>query len=460
MDGVDLTVLAVAVLGYAVVSGRLRGSVVTPAMVFVGVGLAVGGSGVGWIDVEFSIGAIQALTTATLTLVLFTDALRIDVPALRQEIDLPRRLLGVGLPLTILAGTGLALLLFDELGLWPAAVLATVLAPTDAALGQAVVTDPSLPSRIRQGLNVESGLNDGLCVPLLAIFLTLAESEEGLQRGEALRVVVEEIGGGVLAGVVAGALGALLLRAAARRRWIEPSWHAIALVAVPAAAYGLAVVLHGSGFIAAFVAGLVFGRVVGREGLPTELAEELGELLGALTFLVFGAVALGPVLGDLTWAVAAYALLEPDGRAHGAGGGVDGRHPPPPGDRGLRRLVRPTGPGVDRLRPGPGGRVRAGGGPADRDGGRPDRRPQRPAARPVGGARGRALRPVVLVAPAAGRPDGGPAGHRGPAPRPSPPGLTPGTQVRASAGWCLGVRLRARARASAACSASRCTTSS
>lgn len=309
MDGVDLTVLAVAVLAYAVVSGRLRGSVITPAMVFVGVGLAVGGSGVGWIDVEFSVGAIQALTTATLTLVLFTDALRIDIPALRQEIDLPRRLLAVGLPLTILAGTGLALVLFDELGLWPAAVLATVLAPTDAALGQAVVTDPSLPSRIRQGLNVESGLNDGLCVPLLAIFLTLAESEEGLQRGEALRVVVEEIGGGVLAGVVAGALGAMLLREAARRRWIEPSWHAIALVAVPAGAYGLAVVLHGSGFIAAFVAGLVFGRVVGRDGLPTELAEELGELLGALTFLVFGAVALGPVLGDLTWAVAAYALL-------------------------------------------------------------------------------------------------------------------------------------------------------
>ena len=309
MDGADLAILAAAVIGYALVSRRLQGSVVTPAMVFVGVGLAVGGSGLGWIDTQFSVGAVQALTTATLTLVLFTDALRIDVPSLRAEIDLPRRLLGVGLPLTILAGTGVALVLFDDLGLWPAAVLATVLAPTDAALGQAVVTDPSLPSRVRQGLNVESGLNDGLCVPLLAIFLTLAESEEGLARGEGLRVVVEEIGGGVVAGAVAGGVGALLLRAALRRRWVEPSWHAIALVGVPAAAYGLAVVLHGSGFIAAFVAGLVFGRVAGRDDLPTDLADDLGELLGALTFLVFGAVALGPVLGDLTWAVVAYALL-------------------------------------------------------------------------------------------------------------------------------------------------------
>ena len=161
-------------------------------MVFVAVGLAVGGSGVGWIDVEFSIGAIQALTTATLTLVLFTDALRIDVPALRQEIDLPRRLLGVGLPLTILAGTGVAMVLFDELELWAAAVLATVLAPTDAALGQAVVTDPRVPSRIRQGLNVESGLNDGLCVPIFFIALAIADAEESTmttapQRGSSRR---------------------------------------------------------------------------------------------------------------------------------------------------------------------------------------------------------------------------------------------------------------------------------
>ncbi len=114
MDGGDLTVVAVAVLAYAVVSGRLQGTIVTPAMVFVGVGLAVGGSGLGWIEGQFSVGAVQALTTATLTLVLFTDALRIDIPALRQEIDLPRRLLGVGLPLTIIAGAGVALLLFDD----------------------------------------------------------------------------------------------------------------------------------------------------------------------------------------------------------------------------------------------------------------------------------------------------------------------------------------------------------
>ena len=309
MSGWELAVVAAAVLGYAAVSGRLQGSVLTPAMVFVAVGLVVGADGLGWVELGVSAGTGQALTTATLTVVLFTDAMRIDVPALRREVALPGRLLGIGLPLTILAGTGAALLLFDELSLWPAAVLATVLAPTDAALGQAVVTDPSLPSRVRQGLNVESGLNDGLCVPLLAIFLTLAESEEGLAKGDALRVVVEEIGGGIVGGLLAGGLGALLLVAVTRRGWVEASWHQIALLAVPVAAYGLAVSFRGSGFIAAFVAGLVFGRVAGRQGAPTYLADQVGELLAALTFFVFGAAALGPVLGDLTWAVVAYAAL-------------------------------------------------------------------------------------------------------------------------------------------------------
>lgn len=309
MNGTELVVIAVAILGYAAVSGRLRGSIVTPAMVFVAIGLAVGDDGTGWIDLDVSIGAVQALTTATLTLVLFTDAVRIDIPTLRREAGLPSRLLGIGLPLTILVGTGVAFLLFDDLGLWPAAILATVLAPTDAALGQAVVTDPSLPSRIRQGLNVESGLNDGLCVPLLAIFLILAESEEGLEHGEALRVIVEEIGGGLLGGVVVGAVGAVVLVQASRRQWVEGPWHQIALVAVPAAAYGVAVLLHGSGFIAAFVAGMVFGRISGREGGHTDLADQLGELLGALTFLVFGALFLGPILGDLSWSIVAYGVL-------------------------------------------------------------------------------------------------------------------------------------------------------
>ncbi|HEV2872372.1 MAG TPA: cation:proton antiporter, partial [Actinomycetota bacterium] len=196
------------------------------------------------------------------------------------------------------------------LDLWTAAALATMLAPTDAALGLPVVSNRRLPSRIRQGLNVESGLNDGVCVPLLIIFLTIAEAEEGAAHVEPLRVILEEIGFGAVAGLAAGTVGAWVLRGFAARGWMEGTWKQINAVATPVMAYMVAVALGGSGFIAAFVAGIVFGAVAGGQAeATTHLAEESGELLNAVTFLLFGAVLLGPALGDLDWRLIAYAVL-------------------------------------------------------------------------------------------------------------------------------------------------------
>jgi sodium/hydrogen antiporter len=171
------------------------------------------------VEVDVAGQFVRRVAEATLTLVLFTDAVRVNLGRLRRESTLPARLLGIGLPLTIVAGTVAALTLFPRLDLWTAAALATMLAPTDAALGLPVVTNPRLPSRIRQGLNVESGLNDGVCVPLLIVFLTIAQAEEGVGPVEPLQVVLEEIGFGVAAGVVAGALGGWVLRLFARRGW-------------------------------------------------------------------------------------------------------------------------------------------------------------------------------------------------------------------------------------------------
>ncbi|HXP14011.1 MAG TPA: cation:proton antiporter, partial [Actinomycetes bacterium] len=200
------------------------------------------------------------------------------------------------------AGTLAGLVLFPQLDLWTAAALATILAPTDAALGLPVVTNQRLPSRIRQGLNVESGLNDGVCVPLLIIFLTIAQAEEGVGHIEPLKVVAEEIGFGVVGGVAAGALGAWVLGVFARRGWMEGTWQQINAVATPLLAYTVAAALGGSGFIAAFTAGIVFGAVAGeRAEHSTFLAEQSGELLNAVTFLLFGAVLLGPALGELDW---------------------------------------------------------------------------------------------------------------------------------------------------------------
>lgn len=304
-----LAVVGAVLLGYALVSRRLEGTVLTPPMVFVAVGLVVGVDALHIVDPAPTGETLRVLTTATLAVVLFTDAVRIDLRALRHEWGVPTRLLSVGLPLTIAAGAGVAGVLLG-FGLWPAVVLGVVLAPTDAALGQAVVTLPSLPSRIRQGLNLESGLNDGLCVPLLLIALSVAESEDGLAGSQPLRLLGEKLGFGILAGIVAGWLGATLLRWAGRRDWVSAGWRQIALLAVPILAFGIADPLHGSGFIAAFVAGVAFRRTAGATAtVETDLAEQAGEILGALTFVVFGAVILGPALGAMTVAMAVCAVL-------------------------------------------------------------------------------------------------------------------------------------------------------
>jgi sodium/hydrogen antiporter len=304
-----LPAIAVMLIGYGAVSGRLWSTPISQAMVFVAFGLLAGNQVMDRIDAETVTQFVRHLAEATLTLVLFTDAVRVNRGRLRHESALPTRLLGVGLPLTIVAGTLAALVLFPQLNLWTAAALATMLAPTDAALGLPVVTNPRLPSRIRQGLNVESGLNDGVCVPLLIIFLTIAQAEEGIGHVEPLRVITEEIGFGAVGGVAAGALGAWVLRSFGGRGWMEGTWRQIDAVATPLLAYTLAVALGGSGFIAAFVAGIVF-RIVAADHAKeaTFLAEQTGELLNAVTFLLFGALLLEPALGALDWPIALYAV--------------------------------------------------------------------------------------------------------------------------------------------------------
>jgi sodium/hydrogen antiporter len=310
MDAWAIARIALVLMGYAAVSRRLASTPVTQAMVFVAVGLLAGDRVLELIEADAANQFVRHLAEATLTLVLFTDAVRVNLGPLRRESLVPARLLGIGLPLTIVAGTLAGLALLPGLDLWAAAALATMLAPTDAALGLPVVSNRRLPSRIRQGLNVESGLNDGVCVPLLIIFLTIAEAEQGPAHVEPLRVILEEIGFGAVGGVAAGALGAFLLRGFAARGWMEGTWKQINSVATPLLAYMVASALGGSGFIAAFVAGIVFSAVAGGHAEATTLlAEESGELLNAVTFLLFGAVLLGPTLGDPDWRVIGYAVL-------------------------------------------------------------------------------------------------------------------------------------------------------
>jgi NhaP-type Na+/H+ or K+/H+ antiporter len=307
----DVAIVAGAVLVVAGVSRRLTDTPVTPAMAFVLIGIVVGPLAVDDLAPDPSGTSVRTLAEATLAVVLFADASRIKLPALRHEYSVPLRLLSIGLPLTIALGTLLAAALFGNLDTIDALVLAIVLAPTDAALGQAVVTEPRLPSRIRQGLNIESGLNDGICVPLLLIALAAAEVDDKVtQAHHAVAIVSEEIGYGIVGGIAAGVAAAGVVAIAYRRRLISGSWLQVIPLAGAALSYGIASALGGSGFIAAFLAGAIFGRLAGGESeAASRLDEEIGALLGGITFLVFGAVLLGPALKHVSWQIGFYALL-------------------------------------------------------------------------------------------------------------------------------------------------------
>jgi sodium/hydrogen antiporter len=306
-----MAIIAAVVAGYGLLSRRLAGTSLTAPLVFLAVGLLLGDEALGWLDLGIDTEVVRALAEATLALVLFSDAAKIDGGALRRHMGLPVRLLGIGLPLTIAAGTVVAAVMFGELLLAEAAVLAILLAPTDAALGQTVVSDRRLPEEIRQGLSVESGLNDGVCVPLLFAAIALAELESAPTfDGEVLTNLVVEIAVAIVVGVTVALVVTMLGRAADRRGWIDAHWSRIVPLATVVIAYGVTVEVGGSGFIACFAAGLAFGARVGEASEEVlELDEELGSLLSAVTFLIFAGLLLGPVLTRVDLATVVYAAL-------------------------------------------------------------------------------------------------------------------------------------------------------
>jgi NhaP-type Na+/H+ or K+/H+ antiporter len=311
---VALGLVACALFAYALLSRRVEGTVVTGAMLFVAAGLICGwtglvdfGSAAHGGDQEATREVVLLVAELALVLLLFTDAARIDPRSLRGN-PLPARLLGIGLPLTVGLGTLAGLLVLTNLEPWECAIVAAVLAPTDAALGQVVVSSPAVPERVRQALGVESGLNDGGSVPLLMLFIALAASDEGLEGGW-LRFTAEQIGFGALVGVAAGALGGFALLRAAERGWTTTVYERLGLAAVAVIAFVAADEVGGNGFIAAFVAGGAAGMAAGplRERM-IDFAEEEGELLKVAVLFIFGVFAAGALAGA-TWQMVVYAVL-------------------------------------------------------------------------------------------------------------------------------------------------------
>lgn len=305
MESPLFIVVALCILVFGLGSRRAERSILTPPIFFVVAGLLATLSGVAHFDVDEH--AVHTLAEITLVLVLFTDASRIRLDLLRQSRGLPTRLLLVGLPLTVVLGTVAALGLFPTFTFWEAALLATVLAPTDAALGQAVVSSPKVPVRIRQALNVESGLNDGIALPLVLVFLsTCASAVEGLGGAEYwLRFAALQVTLGPLVGWLVGRFGTRIIESARTREWMNDTFQHLSSIGLALLAFAAAGLVQGNGFIAAFVAGLVLGNTASEElnEQLSEFAEAEGQLLTLLVFLVFGATMVPEVLhlGAAPW---------------------------------------------------------------------------------------------------------------------------------------------------------------
>ena len=308
---VALITIAVILILYGMVSKPLDARGITSAMIFTAAGLCVGTSALKLVNIHLESRTAERFCELALVFLLFSDSTRIDLANLRRHLSWPSRLLCIGLPLTIAAGLGVGVLVFPTMALASAFVLSTMICSTDAALGQRVVSDPSVPARVRQALNVESGLNDGLAVPffLVAVDLSLAQLS-GHLTAAVVRNMAEQIGWGLVAGIGAGLLVGLLLRVADDRGWLEGQWRQILPLVGALLAYLVALKLDGSGFIAAFTGGMTFGYFSRRHDLPvTVLNEDVGGTLAGATWVGFGALAVGMLLPHVTWQIVVYAAI-------------------------------------------------------------------------------------------------------------------------------------------------------
>lgn len=311
-----LAVLALFVLAYSIVAGVVERSWISGPIIFTLFGLIIGPFGLDVLSLEADREMIKTMAEATLAMVLFTDAAGANIGVLRKTPGLSARLLLIGLPLTIALGFAVGWLMFDSLSMFAIAVLATMLAPTDAALGKAVVTNEAVPDDIRQGLNVESGLNDGICVPILFVFLALALDHAGDQtpRALAFQLVLSEIGIGLAVGLALTFGTVKLLGHARARGWLTHTWIQVPVVALALSCFAVAQLLGGSGFIAAFCGGLLVG--VMDEHLPRDVKEEYllasegtGDTLALVTWVIFGSAVVGKAIGGFSWMILVYAVL-------------------------------------------------------------------------------------------------------------------------------------------------------
>jgi NhaP-type Na+/H+ or K+/H+ antiporter len=311
-----LALLALFVLFYSSVAGAVERIWISGPIVFTCFGLLIGPVGFDLLAWETDRELVRNLAEITLAMVLFTDAAGAHIGILKKFRAIPARLLLIGLPLTIALGFIAGVILFDYSSLFAIAVLATLLSPTDAALGKAVVTNEAIPDEVRQSLNVESGLNDGICVPVLLLFLTLAldKLDTGGPLSLAAKLVVEEIGIGLVVGLALTFVAVRLLKFALRKQWLTQTWIQIPVVALALSCFAVAQYLGGSGFIAAFSGGLLMAFMDTHLSSKVKdqfllASESTGDTLALITWVIFGSAIVGQAVGHFSWMILLYSIL-------------------------------------------------------------------------------------------------------------------------------------------------------
>ncbi|MEM8657489.1 MAG: cation:proton antiporter [Pseudomonadota bacterium] len=304
-----LIVAAVAALIYSLLSRRLAGWPVTGPMIFLLLGWAL--SHVSGFDPHDAEPVLDLLAEVTLVIVLFADAAMIDGRKVRQMHVWPVRMLLIGLPLAMLLGVVPGVALLPGWGIWEVALIAAILAPTDAALGQAVVTNKAVPGRVQRALVVESGLNDGLALPMVLMLGCIAVGgQHDFAQSNWLVFAGQQIGFGVLAGVIIGGVGGAALARARASGLSQAPLEGVAVLALAGLCFLGAHEVGGNGFLSAFAGGMAYRAMLGK---PPEYLEEFMETEGALlvmaTFLLAGIVLVPMALEHVTAAHVALVLI-------------------------------------------------------------------------------------------------------------------------------------------------------
>ncbi|KYJ86364.1 cation:proton antiporter [Sulfurovum riftiae] len=283
--------IALVILGYGLFSRLLGKYNISGPMVFTMVGILLSPLVMGGEPIKVNGDVVQITAEITLILVLFGDSSALNLTQLKKHWRLPFRLLFVAMPITIVIATLTGIYFFPNESLLYVLLLALILAPTDAALGKIVVSDERIPKVVRNTINVESGLNDGVVFPVLLTVLAMIVSNSDTAQSGWMTYIAQQVIIGAVAGGFAGWAGANMMMKAVKRGWMEEQYSNLAPVALAIFSFYFAEHFGGNGYISAFFSGLFLGNTSEylRERVENFVESE-GELLVMISFLIFGLV--------------------------------------------------------------------------------------------------------------------------------------------------------------------------